>query len=475
MLKSIRLRATLFVALFYLALMITARLSQILYSRSIVTSAFEDQIQSRFEILYHIFQEKARESANKSSDLAGLFKSRPSEWQLPMDVLHSKIIYYPTSFFWGILGERDNLLFGQSIPGEILPIAGQSSPEKTWWTGQIGETDCLVIHRKLPSGETLFVGSPFTDIKYTLNYFIFLNVFFGTIFIIVITFGVWLIFGQIFKPLKKISNIATKIGSGLISSRIGIQDIDTELKPVGTSLNAMLDRLEQTIQSHARFNSEVSHELLAPLNLVKTNLVEMIESANGGVKQGGKLLECLHAVQKTTTLASDLLELARSESVSDHTHKWIDLEPVIDQVVMDVEHEARKKDIIVALESSTVGVHANPIQIHQVAHNLINNAIKYAPENSTVRVTLKKLDQQAVLSVYDSGGGVSPSEVDNLFKRFFRAQSNQYDAKTGYGLGLAICKNIIDQHKGEIGYERTAEGLTRFYVIMPTCFPCDEK
>ena len=294
-----------------------------------------------------------------------------------------------------------------------------------------------------------------------------MNIFFGFLMITLITLGLWIIFGQIFKPLQKISNIAEKIGSGLISTRIVIHEIDKELKPVALSLNSMLDRLEQNIEAHARFNSEVSHEILTPLNSVTTLLNQSLGYAKEGRDLTPNLLECQSAVLKTTNLAGDLLELARSESISTHTHIRIDLEPVIDQAVVDSKRLATEKGITIELKSSTVGVQGNPSQIYQVVFNLLTNAIKFAPQNSTIRVTLAKTKQEAEISVYDCGPGVNPTETGKLFKRFFRTHSARYHQTMGYGLGLAICKNIIDQHKGTIGYERTFETETRFYFTLP--------
>ena len=76
-------------------------------------------------------------------------------------------------------------------------------------------------------------------------------------------------------------------------------------------------------------------------------------------------------------------------------------------------------------------------------------------------------EQEAEISVYDCGPGVNPTETGNLFKRFFRTHSARYHQTMGYGLGLAICKNIIDQHQETIGYERTFEAKTRLYFTHP--------
>jgi signal transduction histidine kinase len=102
-----------------------------------------------------------------------------------------------------------------------------------------------------------------------------------------------------------------------------------------------------------------------------------------------------------------------------------------------------------------------------VFFNILTNAIKFAPKSSVIIVSMKTTNVDVRISIQDQGPGVFPGEVGNLFKRFFRAKSARNHEKLGYGLGLAICKNIIDHHNGTIGYERTPEAGTTFFVILP--------
>jgi len=480
MFDSIRFRAIFFTALVFASLLVSARMAQHFYTSWIINSAFEDQIQSRFFFLYSILQTSSETNANPITN--NIAKAQPPGDvkdninlgdQLRPEVLKGKIVTYQTTFFWGVLDKNGDLRVSQCLPGKLPENPFATVEDKAWWMGAIGDVQCRVFHGNLPSGEILFVGSPVTDVNSVIKYFFYMNFAVVLVVIFIIGFCIWIIFGQIFRPLQNISKIAEKIGSGMISTRIKTSEIDTELRPVAQSLNDMLDRLEQTIEAHARYNSEVSHEILTPLNSVTAIIEESIQLAKSGQDITSNLLECQSAVQKTTILAGDLLELARSESVSTHTHIWIDLEPVIDQAVVDAKRLASEKGIQFELQSSTVGVFANPSQIYQVVLNLVTNAIKFSPENSTIQITLIQSSKEAQFSVYDSGPGVCPSEIGNLFKRFFRTQSALSEQKVGYGLGLAICKNLIDHHKGKIGYERTAQGLTRFYFTLPIDSPSE--
>lgn len=467
MFKSIRFRALLITVLFCTSIVITIRLIQILYTRAIVRSSFDEQIRTRLIALSSIPQLLQSVNTSGTSAPGESGSSTQPGGELFQEFLSCKILTYSFELFWGIRGANGDISKGQQIPGTIPPEAFDNSSNSFWWEGAIGNGVYRINRRIMPSGDTLFVGGSITALNSPLNYFIFINFIFGLILVTIITLGIWLILGLIFKPLTKISKIAENISMGKLSSRFVISEIDNELKQVGQSLNAMLDRLEQTIEAHAHYNSEVSHELLSPLNRITSILNDAADSRDIGNELRQKLLDCQAAVKKTTTLASDLLELARSESASTHTHVWIDLEPVIDEAIGEVEPLAREKEIQILLTSSTVGVLANPIQIHQVALNLLNNAIKFAPNKSTVYVSIQKINNQAQFGVADSGPGVPPEAEGRLFQRYFRKYGNGPHAISGNGLGLAICKNILTQHHGTICYKRTAEGLTLFEVLFP--------
>lgn len=467
MLRSIRLRGLLFTVLFCSFIVITIRVIQIQYTRAIIWSSFDEQIRTRLAILGAVPQLHQTGNLPGPTDADKTVGSELIGGQLPQEFFQGKILNYPLEFFWGIRGQDGKVHGGQQLPGVIPGEAFDTKEYSPCWDGKVGEIEFRIHHKPLPSGEIAFVGGSITAVKGPLDYFLYLNIFVGALLVSIITLGIWLILGQIFKPLTKISKIAQNIGKGKLSSRIVISEIDIELKPVGQSLNDMLDRLEQTIEAHAHYNSEVSHELLSPLNRIISILREATDDAPTGSDLHQKLLECQTAVKKTTTLASDLLELARSESASSHTHVWIDLEPVIDEAIGEVEMLAREKELRIELTSSTAGVLANPIQIHQVALNLLSNAIKFAPPKSTIHVSIKKVNDQVQLGVTDSGPGIPPEESKDLFKRFFRTKAHSTRDITGNGLGLAICRNIIDQHQGVIRYERTPDGLTLFEVLFP--------
>ncbi|MSR79667.1 MAG: HAMP domain-containing histidine kinase [Gemmataceae bacterium] len=468
MFKSLRVRALLFTVLFIFPFVVVTRIIQIEYIRFLIVSSIDEQIGIRLVLLGALMESGESIPSNKSNDHNGKGQVSLMERLLPADFFQCKLIDIPFPFFWGIQGKDGKIPSGQQLPANLREWSLRFDKEKEWWNGRIGETDFRIRHRELPSGETLFVGGAVTPINDSYTYYLQMNIYFGIIVISVISLILWVIFGQLLKPLKRISNIAEKIRLGKLSSRVVISEVDIELMQVGLSLNAMLDRLENTIEAHARYNSEVSHELLSPLNRITYILNEIIDKNANDDALKSKILECQVAVQKTTTLATDLLELARSEIATAHTHIWIDLEPVLDEAMEDLKKLAWEKKITIELQSLTVGVFANPTQIQQVVSNLLNNAIKFAPEKSTVYLSLKKKDGMARISVLDSGPGVAPSEVANLFQRFFRTEAAQSQEKPGHGLGLAICKNIIDQHLGTIRYERTKEGFTLFQVTLRT-------
>ncbi len=467
MFKSLRFRASIAIVIFFTSLVLVVRLIQIYYTWGIVFSTVDQHMRNRIIFLKTAVDLFAKNTPDFTEDS----KRQSKLWELgkhfPEQFFECKIQNYPFVFFGGIQSKNGAIFLGQNIPGNTPWKTIDFVHDKDFWTGKIGDGNFRIVYEELSPGDFLFVGASSDTIVKPLLFFLSMNIVFGLLIIGLATISVWIIFGQIFKPLINISKIAERIRKGQIKSRIPIHEIDTELTQVGLSLNAMLERLENTIEAHARFNSEVSHELLAPLNQITMLLCEMSGNDPDSVALRKKIVECQGAVEKTRNLACDLLELAKSESPSSHSHSIIDLEPVIYQVVIDVEHLAAEKEIQIELESSTAGVVANPIQLYQVFFNILTNAIKFAPKSSVIIGSMKTTNVDVRISIQDQGPGVFPGEVGNLFKRFFRAKSARNHEKLGYGLGLAICKNIIDHHSGSIGYERTPEAGTTFFVILP--------
>jgi signal transduction histidine kinase len=226
-----------------------------------------------------------------------------------------------------------------------------------------------------------------------------------------------------------------------------------------------LHELKLQMQLQEDFVSTISHELRTPLGFIKgysTSLLRKDTSWDQETQQ--EFLTIIdEEADRLSLLIENVLESARLQS------KTLPLrfQPLrLDSVVRDVvtRLRARYKDLAVDMELiSTPPIQADGVRIAQVFDNLFTNAIKYAP-GSPIRVGLQQVEQHLVVSVSDYGPGIPQESLPLIFDRFYRVRSEK---ATGTGLGLYICKQIIDAHRGKIWAESTLGKGTTFFIDLP--------
>ncbi|MEZ4771472.1 MAG: ATP-binding protein [Caldilineales bacterium] len=225
----------------------------------------------------------------------------------------------------------------------------------------------------------------------------------------------------------------------------------------------------------SNFLSVVSHELKTPLHSIKGFVDIILMGKTGPVTELQR--DFLSTVKEQTghlqRLIEDLLEFSRLESGQ------IKLRPVLlspTDVVASVADKltplAGNKGLTLALEVNGLPeIEADPMRLEQVMTNLVENAIKFTPEEGRIVVTGTDCDDMIELVVADTGIGVPPDEQERIFDRFYQVDSSARRRYKGTGLGLTICKHIITQHGGQIWVETPAGGGSAFHVLLPKVFP----
>jgi len=216
------------------------------------------------------------------------------------------------------------------------------------------------------------------------------------------------------------------------------------------------------------FVATVSHELRTPLGFIKGYATTLLrENANWDLETRREFLTVIdEETDRLKELIDNLLDSSRLQSGA----LRMDFQPVrLDTILNDLPLRARSFDekltVDVKLEVSNLKVQADPTRLAQVFDNLLSNAVKYAP-GSTVKLTLTSQDDHAHIKVCDQGPGISPEDLPNIFTRFYRVH-NQNRAIRGTGLGLFICRRIINAHDGEITAESVFGEGTTFHIYLP--------
>ena len=222
-------------------------------------------------------------------------------------------------------------------------------------------------------------------------------------------------------------------------------------------------------QMKTQFVSNVSHELRTPLASIK-GLAELL--IDGALKEdcAEDFLDSINReVDRLTRLVKDLLDLSKMESGMVKMEKHpVNMENLIVQVLKRLTPQAKKKNLIIVADMKCKKpAFANMDRVQQVLINLVDNAMRYTPRDNKIFVRLLDKGDHCKVEVEDTGPGISPENLERVFERFFRADRARARHGGGFGLGLAICRQIIDNLNGTIGVHSEPPNGTTFYFTLP--------
>jgi len=229
--------------------------------------------------------------------------------------------------------------------------------------------------------------------------------------------------------------------------------------------NEELQELKQQLQLQDDFVSTISHELRTPLGFIKGYSTSLLREDTSWDEETQKEFLTIidEEADRLSLLIENVLESARLQS------KTLPLrfQPLrLDAVLRDVSTRIRSRfkdlDIVLDLQSS-IPIQGDGVRMAQVFENLFTNAIKYAPD-SPIIVGLKQVGQSLIVSFTDKGPGIPKESLSLIFDRFYRVRSEK---ATGTGLGLYICRQIIDAHRGKIWAESAPGQGTTFFIELP--------
>lgn len=287
--------------------------------------------------------------------------------------------------------------------------------------------------------------------------------------------GTWLLTGQALAPLAAVTRVATQITQADdLSRRIPLSGSPrNEVGQLIAAFNDTLERLEKLFSSQRRFLADVSHELRTPLTVIKGEVGLM--RLTGEIEEES-LRNIELEVDRLTRLVGDLLLLAQAET----GQLPLSLGPVeLDTLLLEATQQMRtlagERVVIHIDEIDQVPMIGDQDRLKQVIVNLVANAIQYMPGGGQVTITLRKDNQQAVLTVKDTGPGISPADLPHIFERFYRAErSRKRNESSGFGLGLSIASWIVRRHGGKIEVE-SQEGVGTTFTVRLPLVPPDEK
>ena len=257
--------------------------------------------------------------------------------------------------------------------------------------------------------------------------------------------------GRLVKPLKALTAAARKMAAGEFSTRVTANSTD-EIGQLAQDFNLLALTLEKNEKTRRQWVADISHELRTPLAVLRAE----IEALEDGVRPvTAESINSLHGeVIRLSRLVDDLYQLSLSDlgGLTYHKEK-VDLTGLVNDILIAYQPEFETEKISLEariVTATTINIFGDPERLRQLLTNLLDNSLKYTDPGGQLIVTLGRDGDKAILDFQDSLPGVPEEKLDRLFERLFRAETSRSRAAGGAGLGLAICKNIVEAHAGRI-------------------------
>jgi heavy metal sensor kinase len=282
--------------------------------------------------------------------------------------------------------------------------------------------------------------------------------------------GYW-ISRRALSPVDEISHAAQRISIENLTDRLRVPQTGDQLQRLSETLNEMLSRLESSVRRMAQFTADASHELRAPVSLMRTTAeVAVLKRDRPAEEYLEALDDILEEAERTSQVVDSLMLLARTDSGKETLDcVRVDACTIVRGAAEQGERLARNAGVefSIDLPASPVPIQADTEALRRALLILMDNAAKYTPRGGSMRVGLSRNNGFAIASVSDSGIGISPEDIPNVFDRFWRADKARSREQGGAGLGLSIAKWIVDVHGGSISVESKVGKGSVFAICLP--------
>lgn len=285
---------------------------------------------------------------------------------------------------------------------------------------------------------------------------------------VLIYFG-YILIAVLLQPLEQITNALDEINANNLSTRIELENESKDVIQLVTSINTMIQRIENSFKQIQQFTSDASHELRTPLAILMGELEIGLHTSKSKQDFQEVILSALDEVIRLSKVVSSLLELSKAESGKlllqfENTN----ISDLLLDLLEDAEilSEAKKINLHHSVERS-VYAEIDSSKIHQALLNIIENSIKYTQEEGEVSIVLDSDSQFVTIEVKDNGIGMTEEELPFIFDRFYRADVSRSTAIQGTGIGLAIVKWILEGHDAITTVNSKPNEGTTFLIKLP--------
>jgi two-component system, OmpR family, sensor kinase len=372
--------------------------------------------------------------------------------------------------FYFTVWSRDNALFKRSnnAPAGLslaLPQRVNRTDTRTYMRTRAGYREAFHFTEL---GDCVLAGRSLASYQDALQRFQWWLLAAGGMVLALGLSGGWWLTTRAIRPVEEISAAASRISAGNLSERINMAETESELGRLAAVLNSTFARLESAFGRQKQFTADAAHELRTPLTVIISEAQTTLARERGADEYRESVAVCLDTAQHMRRLTESLLQLARFDAGQENMQSSpVDLAEHTRACVERIRPLAEERGIAIHSDLAPAKTFGNADLLSQLIINLLTNAIHYNKPNGEIRISTRTEKGSAVVTIADTGQGIAAEDLPYIFERFYRADKSRSLAEGRSGLGLAICKVIVDTHRGSIDVASQPGVGTIFTVRLP--------
>jgi len=276
------------------------------------------------------------------------------------------------------------------------------------------------------------------------------------------------------RPLEDLAHEAARVSAQNWQLRLPEEVSQVqELRPVTQSMTQMLERLQRSFEQQRQFLGNAAHELKTPVAVLKSTLQSLAQRPRSSDEYRSGIQESLEDLERLEQLLQWMLRLARAEQWAHGALRRdldvIDINATCEEAIERIRSLAQSRNTEIHLSTNDpVPFRADPEDLQLVWINLLENAVRYSPDGSTIEVAVARNNGgPAQVTFQDHGPGILAQDLPHVFERFYRGDRSRTRATGGFGLGLAIAKALVEAYGGTISAKSEAGRGTRMTVELP--------
>jgi heavy metal sensor kinase len=275
--------------------------------------------------------------------------------------------------------------------------------------------------------------------------------------------------GRAFAPVDRLTQTALSITASGLHERVPQPEADDEIGRLAQAFNTMIGRLEQAFTEVRRFTADAAHELRTPLAVLRTGAEVALRSHHSSDQYRQVLHDQLDEIGRLSRLTDQLLFLCRDDAgLNDEAKEDVRVDTLLEELCETMQLSAEAKGITLAcLELAPAVVSAPPDRLRRLVLNLLDNALRHTPSGGRVGLRASADDRVVRIEIDDTGCGISAEQLPRVFDRFYRGDASRVRSTGGSGLGLSICRSIVESLGGLIRLQSEVGAGTAAIVELP--------